>query len=887
MSRKHSLLLTIMPHCQQIFSPAMARVHLIFFLVSLLICTSANAKVPSSATAFLNDYCMDCHDAETMKGEISLEYNKLNWSDADTKAHWERVMNAVSKKDMPPRKKRNQPTQEERDAFTAWVDKELIKHSKIGGTYARRLNRDEYERTIASLFGTSFDLPPGFPADSEGHGFDNVGESLILSPPLMNAYAETAAMVADEIFPPARPPAKSTEYQIPAEDMVISYSSGSIRNGAMRLVSKCESIMRSCTWPSKVEAKASGIYKVTLTASQFAPKSNQPHILNVLVRDVASADSVDASSLRVVKEITINSESPETFEFEATLFKGQTIVLHYANAPLDSTRVKKEELKQVFVEKFKASPRYLAGWQEMVKSSDQGFRGGVGWERVKALIADDSLDLSNATMDSEETEKLLKRIVGNPVLFTETIAYDHFENGPGLDLHHIQITGPISIVDGPEDQKRKRVQTRFVGARNQRSDKAWAKEILTNFLSKAFRRPADKETVDAYLKLVESHWAEGNSFENGFHLAIRTALISPRFLYRSLKPGKLDDYDLAARLSYFLTSRPPDDKLLKHAAKGHLGDPKILQKEAERLLPKKYGDAFVRNFIGQWLDTRLLSDIMPDPRLKFSADDQSKAQMEAEAFFHEMLTKNRSMTDFIDPDFTYTSASIAKKIYGLKDGYNKKSRSLQRVSLERGSRHGGVLGQAAVMMATANGVDTQPVIRGVWVLENIIGDPPPPPPMAVPAITPDTTGAKSPKDLLKAHASETSCAGCHKKIDPIGFALENFDAVGRWRTHYPIDTTNAKGQRVTEDGPEIDSTGQLPDGTQLNDVTDLKRWLVANVDQFSECLSEKLLTYATGRPPNYVERKEIEHIVESNHANGNGFKDLLLALIQSESFLTK
>ncbi len=848
---------------------------------------SDTIRIPDSQLRFLNDYCLDCHDKETMKGEILLESEQVVWGSHDANAHWERVFKAVSAGEMPPPKKRNQPTAEERKAFVDWIDQSLTTNTRIGGTVARRLSRDEYRNTIKSLFGFRFELPPGFPADTESHGFDNIGEALNLSPPLLSAYAEAASLVADQLFPPERPPAEPATYEIPANDMVISYSSGSIRDGAMRIVSRCDSMMRSCTWPSKVEVKASGIYDIEVTVSEFERNGESPLILKVLARDVSSTDGLSVGSLRVLKEIPIDSATPRKVRFEAPLFEGQTVVFYYANAPLVSDRDAREELADVFSAKFQSDPRYLAAWQQMVKSSDQGFRGGVGWERVKALMADANLDLTEATMDSTETETLLKRIRGNPVLFTETIAYDHFENGPAINVHHCSISGPKSIIEGPKDLNRKQLANSFLGARNQRSDASWTREILNRFLQEAFRRPVDDKTVEAYAGLVEAHWKDGHSFEEGFHLAIRTALISPRFLYRSLTPGRLDDFDLASRLSYFLKGKPPTLSLRNTAAKGRLSQPDVLKRQAAALLPRKANDPFIESFTGQWLDTRLLAEIMPDPRLKFSQDDQKNARLEVETFFHEMLEKNRPLTDFIDPDFTYTSPSIAKKIYGINKGYNAKKKSLQRISMERGGRYGGLLGQAAILMATANGVDTQPVLRGVWVLENIIGNPPPPPPMAVPAITPDTTGAKTPRDLLNAHASDSRCAGCHRKIDPIGFALENFDAVGRWRTHYPIYKADKKGRLQASDGPAIDSSGSLPDGTPIRDITDLKSWLVENVDQFAECLSEKLMTYATGRVPNYVERKEIKTIVQANLKEGKGFQDLLLDLIASETFRTK
>ena len=230
------------------------------------------------------------------------------------------------------------------------------------------------------------------------------------------------------------------------------------------------------------------------------------------------------------------------------------------------------------------------------------------------------------------------------------------------------------------------------------------------------------------------------------------------------------------------------------------------------------------------------------------------------------------MRDFIDPDFTYTTPIFAKDVYKIDRKLKGRHDSIQRVNLSQGGRVGGLLGQSAIMLTTANGVDTQPVLRGVWVLENIIGMPPPEAPEDVPALTPDIRGATTPRELLSAHTKEAACAGCHKRIDPVGFVLENYDPVGRWREVWP------KSKK------KIDPTAVLPDGTKIKDVTELKKWLVENIDFFGLCLSEKLMTYATGRIPNYAERKELESIVSLNIDREKGFQDLLLDLIQSKTF---
>jgi hypothetical protein len=304
-----------------------------------------------------------------------------------------------------------------------------------------------------------------------------------------------------------------------------------------------------------------------------------------------------------------------------------------------------------------------------------------------------------------------------------------------------------------------------------------------------------------------------------------------------------------------------------------------LRGEALRLLPKNHQAAFVKSFVGQWLDTERLASIMPDPRFKFDDGRVATARKETEMFFTEMLVRNLPMTDFIDPDFMFSTPEFVRAVYGIHpdntevgDSSNGSAQTVRRFPLERGGRFGGLLGQSAILMATANGVDTQPVIRGVWVLENILGTPPPPPPKNVPALTPDTRGSKSPRELLAAHTRDSACAVCHQRIDPLGLVLENYDPVGRWRKTWP-------GSGMT-----IDSQCVLPDGTVLEGPVDLKRWLVEHIDQFSQCVGEKLMTYATGRVLNFAEKREIRAIVQRNHSEGGGFKDLLVSLIESKTF---
>ena len=841
--------------------------------------------IPAPVMDVLAEYCIDCHDAGSKKGDLDLDLAAVDWTLEKNRALWERVL-VVNEQGLMPPPKKDQPSDEERARLVEWLDSSLLGNTPIGGTLPRRLSRSEYQNTVRKLFSLpEFELPLGFPHDTELHGFDNLGEGLVLSPPLLETYSSAAWQIADEIYPPKKPVEKSSIRTAEPEDMVISFSATSVRGNALRLASRHPNIMRSCTWPSRIEVKTSGVYRITVSGSTFKPISNEPMVLELTAREVSASDRSNIDKFRVIQEISFGTESPKSVSFEAELYEGQTVMMRWVNAEMSHDGKELEKLMRV---KLAENPRYLAAWQKAVFPNGKTnkprvtiLRGANGWRIVKKHIADPELDMSHATMDSKMTKALLTAFRKGMTNLADAVCHNYFENGPSLELHGLKVEGPLKRVDGPKDQRRHELRKKMAGVdQGTLSAGEYARTMLGNFLPRAFRRPVAEETVASYLAIAEKHWATGHSFEEGMHLLVRNILISPRFLYRAIGPEKMDDHDLAMRLSYFLTQGPPDATLIDLANRKRLSEAWVLKREATRLMPTTWDHPFVQSFTRQWLDTELLPEIMPDPKFNFTPYYVKMARDEIEHSFAEMLRENRPMTDFIDPDFTYTSGLFARNIYSFNVESKDKpgstgDRKLRRVPLKRGGRVGGLLGQSGIMMATANGVDTQPVLRGVWVLENLLGSPPPPPPKDVPALTPDTQGTTNPREMLTAHTKEDSCMVCHRRIDPVGFVLENYDPVGRWRTEWP------KG------AGKIDPTGVLPDGTPVNDVADFKSWLTANVDQFSECLAEKLMTYATGRLPNYTERKEIAKIVKENHQNGNGFRDLMLALVESETFRTK
>ena len=416
---------------------------------------------------------------------------------------WERALNALRSGEMPP-PDASELGEERRDQMVEWIDASLRSHTAIGGTQPRRLNQSEYRATVQTLFGLkNFKLPPGFPIDREHHGFDNLGEGLVLSPPLMEAYAESARLIADQIFPPERSAPAPMVANAGPKDLVISYSSSKVVGDAMRLGMKCDPIQRSCTWPARVEIAASGEYTVTVSLSTFRPiEGEPPMVAKIFARDVASADSVSHRSLRLLKELTVTSETQESFSFETTLFEGQTIVLHWANAVLDSDRAEKEDLVEFFREKDKQDPRYLDAWHAMLADtkSPQGFRGGVGWERVKTQLSRE--DLPKAS--ENEREAFLGKVRKNPVLYAETVVFDVFENGPALEIHDVKVEGPHRVIEGPREKEAQRLQRKLFGGEED------PKAVIRRLLRDAFRRPIKEATANLYLGIFESHLEAGS-----------------------------------------------------------------------------------------------------------------------------------------------------------------------------------------------------------------------------------------------------------------------------------------------------------------------------------------------------------------------------------------
>lgn len=448
----------------------------------------------------------------------------------------------------------------------------------------------------------------------------------------------------------------------------------------------------------------------------------------------------------------------------------------------------------------------------------------------------------------------------------------HDYKGPGLRITRFELEGPIDEWPAPS---RVRLLGKVDLATGTAAD---AEGILANFLPRAFRRPVAAAGIAPYIERVAALMSSGRSFADALRWAITAALCSADFLFLEepaiADRGEIDDFALASRLSYFLWSSMPDAELTALAASGKLRESATLRAQVKRLLGSPKARAFTQNFAHQWLDLRDIDATSPDTKLFPEFDDYLKSSMvrESEVFFETMLAGNRNIRDFIDSDWVTVNERLARhyEIDGVK------GEAFREVKLPPASPRGGIMTQASVLKITANGANTSPVTRGVWILEKLMGIHPPPPPPSVSAVVPDVTGAKTLRQLLDAHRNEERCNSCHQIIDPPGFALESFDPVGAWRTRYAFQGSKKM--------LPVDATGVTDKGETFRNVRDYKKLILQETDQVTHGLADKLLTYATGRAMGFSDRKELDAIVAQSAVTGGGFRDLIHAVVQSAIF---
>jgi mono/diheme cytochrome c family protein len=467
--------------------------------------------------------------------------------------------------------------------------------------------------------------------------------------------------------------------------------------------------------------------------------------------------------------------------------------------------------------------------------------------------------------------------------YYEPSAPDPKQRDRNLIVESIEVEGPLYSTGDPLPEMHRRII--FTTPKNAGDTSRASRAVLERFASRAYRRPVSEGELAKLMKLVDLALRKGDSFERGVQLAMQAILVSPQFLFRvelgsradlintraseTARPEKIGDFELANRLSYFLWSSMPDDELWRAALDGSLRSADTLDKQVRRMLRDPKAHALVENFAGQWLQLRNLRSLNPDRGRFPSFDEKLREAMirETELFFEAVMRGDSSILEFVDSDFTYVNERLARH-YGIT---GIKGEQFRRVKL-KGHERGGLVTQASILTVTSNPTRTSPVKRGKWVLEQLLGTPPPPPPPNVPVLTEDAKAltAATLRLRMEQHRSKASCAVCHNKLDPLGFGLENFDAVGAWRDQ--------------DSGVPVDSSGTLPSGESFRGPKELKTILKAHTPEFTRCLTEKMLTYALGRGLEDYDRCAVEEIVKSLRSNRYRFSALVLGIVRSDPF---
>ncbi len=463
----------------------------------------------------------------------------------------------------------------------------------------------------------------------------------------------------------------------------------------------------------------------------------------------------------------------------------------------------------------------------------------------------------------------------------EVVAAQYSRSGDIPGIGRVTITGPFHPRAGGETPSRRKIFECRPSVADE--EPACARRIISTLAREAYRRPVTQQEVETLFRFYETG-REKKDFESGIAMALRRLLVAPQFLFRmeadpeAGAPGAaypVRDLDLASRLSFFLWSTIPDRELVDVATGGRLSDPEVLERQVRRMLADPRSDALVENFVGQWLFLRNMAKVVPDPETFPNFDENLRRafQKETQLFFETMFHEDRSVLDLLTADFTFLNERLARH-YGIPNVYGSHFR---RVKLEDESRRG-LVGQGSILTITSYPSRTSPTFRGKWLLENLLGSPPPPPPDSVPSLDArnDDDRVLTVREKMEAHRENPACFGCHSRMDPLGFALENFDAIGRWRT------SMGAGDATT--GATIDASGVLPDGTRFEGPAELRKILLDREDEIITTITNKLMTYALGRGVEYYDAPAIREILRNAETSDYRWSSLILGIVNSTPF---
>jgi hypothetical protein len=814
----------------------------------LFIQTSSEADTSVVVREFVGKYCLECHDARTHKGDRELESFALPLKAEADLVLAKDIVDQLTLREMPP-KKAVQPTDEERLAVSRSVRDAMsaargqIQSARVG-TVIRRLSSREYENTLATLFGRRVDtlgLTADFPKEKTVAHMDTIGEALVTSGFLVDQYFQAAnRLVETRLGAPVLEPKSwhfngnfrqyeelegphKSAFNFRYLNLYEQPNTDTRQGGYGHIEDFQKGVPASGLYDIEVEAQA--MHRDThYDPAIFGIDFSEPFILGVVPGDVTKGHIHYPQAIEpLLASSPVPDENPTWLKFRVWLEAGQTPRFIFPNGPYES------RASVITVNK-----RYKDDFQGRSEKSD----------------------------------------VSRTILLKEGKL-------PHIRISEIKVSGPVQEEGGRAEEKA------VFGSGGFQPERAM--EQLQAFAERAYRRPLAEGEVQQIRTLYEKRFTEGAAPRQAALDALKLILCSPSFLYLSEiteeSEKALGPYDLASRLSYALWAGPPDESLLAAAKSGELTKGSALKTQLKRMVADEKFGGFITGFLDSWLNLRDLGG-MPPPRetnrAYYAEDLPTSMKAEVRLFFHDLLKGNGSVELFLDAPYTFADKKLArlydlpeKTTLRLADGFRK-------VSLQGNPRRGGLLGMAGILTVSANGVETSPVTRGVWVSENILGVPPPPPPDVVPAIEPDVSGATTIRERLAKHRADATCAECHRKIDPLGFSLETFDPIGRWRVNYP------KPKNGKAPPPKVDASGEFPSGETYEDFAGFKKIIrETRVDLFTRQLIKQMLSYASGRQMGAGDEFVIDEVLGKVKSQGFGLSTLLEECFMSEIFRSR
>ncbi|HUF74183.1 MAG TPA: DUF1592 domain-containing protein [Gammaproteobacteria bacterium] len=783
-------------------------------------CGPSEREVASEQSATLARFCFDCHNDIDLTADLSLEALNIAEVGADATT-WEKVVRKLRTGMMPPHDGGPRPKPEQGAALAGWLEQSLDLAAASAPDPGRtvplhRLNRAEYRNAVRDLLAVDVDVADLLPGDDASYGFDNIGGVLKLSPTLLERYLSAADEISRLAVGSPAPFVEFDSFRVP-DDRSQEHRLPGLPFGTRG------GIVIDYTFPQDAEYMISA--ELARDLNESLPMYPEPHVL----------------------EVSIDRERVATFALESP-------------APSASED---------------GPPRLSREQREAYARADEGWTVRVPVEAGRREVTLTFIDKTGALVTRKR----------EPFLYPFPRGFNMDEQRSGPYLRRVEIGGPYAATGPGETASRERVfacRPATEEPRPMQQSEGCAETIIADLARRAFRRPVDAADIDPLVAFYRGGHEEEGSFDGGIQVALKALLMSPEFLFRmeqdppDAAPGasyRVSDVELASRLSFFLWSSIPDEQLLAAAEQGKLREPGELERQVRRMIADPRADAFVSNFAGQWLYLRNLEAVAPVQKIFPNFDDTLREGLrrETELFFTSVLREDRSVLDLLDADYTFVNERVARH-YDMPE---IKGAHFRRVELPPGSPRRGLLGHGSILTVTSLPDRTSPVIRGNWILENLLGAEPPAPPANVPALedTSVTDGAGrmlSLRDRLAAHRANPTCASCHTLMDSLGFALEGFDAVGRSRV-------------IDELGDTVDASGILPDGSSFEGLEEFRSSLLGS-ELFPRVLAEKLLVYAIGRGVEHYDMPAVRAIVREAAATDHRFSAYILGVVNSTPF---